>query len=760
MAKIYGEVSSSAIMTFDKSFARANGQPLDKSEVYYNLEEAKVYAATDIAYVGQIISVVENNTVNVYKIVDTAGNLELIGTQADWEATSGVAAILNKPNMRQGEGGETSVVLAGNTNTKATYPNSLALGEGAKAGRNCFLIEKVGYYDGTNMYWPSDGKIPDSGLIGKYSFTLTVGDKTQMYSADMKDRYSGTVTIPQNPLPFNLLKIKKFDFNDTGTTIQHSIQYDYQGIALQSERQVNIQKELFSWSDDTVDTQIAIQLGTNSAFILKGRRMTINGSRYIYLSTGIPLGALDITLIARILSYQQDGKIVDFSNSRVHCWFTFLGNAPGHLTIAHLYGDDTSGAVAIGLDSNAQNLASIAIGKQSKAIGKNSIALGYNSSAYGQHSMAVGHMSQATGEYAFAYAQSSIASGMGSIALGRYTKAEGNGAIAIGSGSSENPCQAIGAQSFAFGYSCSAKGWGSIAGGIKSIAWEQSSIAMGTESIAKSVGAIAFGKNVEATGSYSFALGMSSIASGAYSFSFGCYSSADSTKITEATGDYSFAFGQNVQATGHYSFAFGQEKDGLPTEATGNYSFAFGQNVQAKSSHSLALGTSSITSGTYSFAFGENVQATGGHSFAFGTSSIAGGAYSFAFGCSTLLGPIMYTEAQGRYSFAFGQNVKTKSDNSFAFGKEVQTDSFDSIALGSNLKTLNSGEVALGANNSSIKMTEAQAGTAFTIGKGFNSKINAANLFQIDTDGTVYIINPKTYNLINIQDLLKDLLPS
>jgi hypothetical protein len=44
MAKLYGEILSSALMTFDKSFARANGQPLDASEVYYSLTEAQKYA--------------------------------------------------------------------------------------------------------------------------------------------------------------------------------------------------------------------------------------------------------------------------------------------------------------------------------------------------------------------------------------------------------------------------------------------------------------------------------------------------------------------------------------------------------------------------------------------------------------------------------------------------------------------------------------------------------------------------------------------
>ena len=148
MAKKYGEVGSSAIMTFDKSFARANGQPLDKSEVYYSLEDAEAYAATDIAYVGQILSVVvtenDKTKVEVYKIKDTAGNLELIGTQADWTAEDGVAKILNKPAINPGTGTDSVVqgkscqasglcAFAGGEDSGASGKYSFAFGLNAQA---------------------------------------------------------------------------------------------------------------------------------------------------------------------------------------------------------------------------------------------------------------------------------------------------------------------------------------------------------------------------------------------------------------------------------------------------------------------------------------------------------------------------------------------------------------------------------------------------------------------------------------------------
>ena len=82
MAKLYGEIAAKALLTLDKSFARANGQPLDASEVYYSLDEAKAYAATAQAYIGQKIVVIEDNVVTHYSVEDTAGNLKELGAKS------------------------------------------------------------------------------------------------------------------------------------------------------------------------------------------------------------------------------------------------------------------------------------------------------------------------------------------------------------------------------------------------------------------------------------------------------------------------------------------------------------------------------------------------------------------------------------------------------------------------------------------------------------------------------------------------------
>ena len=88
MAKLYGEIAAKALLTLDKSFARANGQPLDASEVYYSLQAARDYAATAQAYIGQKIVVIENGIVSHYSVEDTAGTLKELGSKPVADGTT------------------------------------------------------------------------------------------------------------------------------------------------------------------------------------------------------------------------------------------------------------------------------------------------------------------------------------------------------------------------------------------------------------------------------------------------------------------------------------------------------------------------------------------------------------------------------------------------------------------------------------------------------------------------------------------------
>ena len=88
MAKLYGEIASKALLTLDKSFARANGQPLDASEVYYSLAAAEEYAAGAQAYIGQKIVVIENGVVTHYSVNDANGTLKELGAKPVGDGTT------------------------------------------------------------------------------------------------------------------------------------------------------------------------------------------------------------------------------------------------------------------------------------------------------------------------------------------------------------------------------------------------------------------------------------------------------------------------------------------------------------------------------------------------------------------------------------------------------------------------------------------------------------------------------------------------
>ena len=127
MAKIYTDFQPANLMSFAKSFARLNGQPLDKSEIWYSLAEAQAYATTDAAYVGQILAVIdaENNTVSFYGIQNANGELVEVGSGNVDEVVSLVEDLEAKIGAEATEDSEATGLyklladLTSNVNTKA-----------------------------------------------------------------------------------------------------------------------------------------------------------------------------------------------------------------------------------------------------------------------------------------------------------------------------------------------------------------------------------------------------------------------------------------------------------------------------------------------------------------------------------------------------------------------------------------------------------------------------------------------------------------
>ena len=84
MANLYKNFSSDTLMSFGKSFARLNGQPLDKSAIWYTLEEAETYAASASAYVGQPVAVIDEEAgKTVLYVIGVSGTLEQVGSLPD-----------------------------------------------------------------------------------------------------------------------------------------------------------------------------------------------------------------------------------------------------------------------------------------------------------------------------------------------------------------------------------------------------------------------------------------------------------------------------------------------------------------------------------------------------------------------------------------------------------------------------------------------------------------------------------------------------
>lgn len=80
------DISKYEFSGFPIGFSRNNPIPLDKTEVWLDLEELKTYAASGAtAYVGQKLTHVDvvNKTATVYTIADEAGNLQAVGAPTE-----------------------------------------------------------------------------------------------------------------------------------------------------------------------------------------------------------------------------------------------------------------------------------------------------------------------------------------------------------------------------------------------------------------------------------------------------------------------------------------------------------------------------------------------------------------------------------------------------------------------------------------------------------------------------------------------------
>mgnify|MGYP003125418526 CR=1 FL=1 len=156
-----------------------------------------------------------------------------------------------------------------------------------------------------------------------------------------------------------------------------------------------------------------------------------------------------------------------------------------------LGGSDSNGAIAIGVNSEAQRTAAVSIGNAAQSLAVNAFALGASADALGYGDIAIGNTSLASGG-----ATSTTAFGLGNIAIGPNTKAYFQETIAIGAeaeagisaGNHHRYALAIGRKAKAQGFAATAIGSGSYSFGTASFGFGSTISVSGERSVGFNVG--------------------------------------------------------------------------------------------------------------------------------------------------------------------------------------------------------------------------------------------------------------------------------
>ena len=117
---------------FPLNFRRGNPNPLDNSSVWASLEAAQTYAASNpVAYVGQILTVVDNvnGVATVYSIQDEAGTLKKVGTSPVGDESTITVAEDGTVSLFGVSGLELDRVEADGSTTKINYQPLLVDGK-------------------------------------------------------------------------------------------------------------------------------------------------------------------------------------------------------------------------------------------------------------------------------------------------------------------------------------------------------------------------------------------------------------------------------------------------------------------------------------------------------------------------------------------------------------------------------------------------------------------------------------------------------
>ncbi|WP_338691795.1 ESPR-type extended signal peptide-containing protein [Neisseria leonii] len=210
-------------------------------------------------------------------------------------------------------------------------------------------------------------------------------------------------------------------------------------------------------------------------------------------------------------------------------------------------GEGKPGAVAVGVQAQADGALSLAFGIRTKATKLASIAVGMSSEATEDTAVALGTVAKATALHALAVGTSVDATAENAVAVGYKAKATAENAVAVG-----DDTQAKGKDSLALGFMALAEGANSIALGHTSKATKINSVAIGEEARAKGNDSLALGYKAKVVAKNGIAIGEQTLIAGNPA------ARENENAENAENAEYSIAIGKKVTVTAPESVGIGK----------------------------------------------------------------------------------------------------------------------------------------------------------------------------------------------------------
>lgn len=327
---------------FPLNFRRGNPNPLDNSSVWASLEAAQTYASSDpVAYVGQILSVVDNTNgnVTVYSIQDEAGTLKKVGTSPVGDESTITVAEDGTVSLYGVSGLELDRVEADGSTTKINYQPLLVDGKLTWVEPSATTVEGLA----TEIEGLKTHISALEGTVGDESKGLVKGVADNTAAINAINNKIGTVEDGKNVVQM----ITEATYDDTALTGRvTAIEGDYlktaDKTALETKMATDIAtakteaieavlgeavpedfdtlKEVAEWiqSDTTASSQLITRVTNIENDYLKGADKTSLQGEIDALETlvgALPEGAASTTVVAYIQEVVDALKIGDYAKA-------------------------------------------------------------------------------------------------------------------------------------------------------------------------------------------------------------------------------------------------------------------------------------------------------------------------------------------------------------------------------------------------------------------------------------------------------------